>query len=423
MINRKIGPEIKAVENLILPKTRRYTLDNGIPVHEINMGTQDVLKLEIIFKAGRPYEQKKLVARATAAMLKEGTASFKSAHIAETIDFYGGTLSIPINLDTSNIVLYSLSKYFEQLLPIVAEMLTVPVFPEKELESFVQRNLQRLQVDLSKSDVIAYRKITEYIYGKDSPYGYNSFTATYNDLTTDDLKTHFNKNYGTNNCLILISGRVDSKISQLLNKYIGSIHNPKPIQHQPLTFKTNPGQKIKIEHPDTVQTAIRLGQRLFNRKHPDYQGINFLNTVLGGYFGSRLMANIREDKGYTYNIYSSVDAMVFDSYFYVGTEVGNEFVEPTLKEIYKEFELLQNEPIDNDELEMVQNYMLGNLLTMLDGAFNVSEVVKTMVVEDLPSNYFETLVTNIKNMDAKQVQLLAQKYLNKEDLWEVTVGV
>lgn len=423
MINRKIAPEIRDVENLILPEARRYTLDNGIPVYEINMGTQDVLKLEIIFKAGRPYEQKKLAARATAAMLKEGTDSFDSAHIAETIDFYGGTLNIPINLDTSNIVLYSLSKYFEELLPIVAEMLTVPIFPEKELQTFIQRNLQRLQVDLTKNDVIAYRKITEYIYGKDHPYGYNSFAETYDDLGVDDLKAHFNKNYGTNNCVILISGKINKNISHLLNKYIGSIHNSKPIQHQPLLFTTKPAQKVKIEHPDTVQTAIRLGQRLFNRKHPDYQGVNFLNTVLGGYFGSRLMANIREEKGYTYNIYSSVDAMVFDSYFYVGTEVGNEFVEPTINEIYKEFELLQQKPIDKDELEMVRNYMLGNLLTILDGAFNVSEIVKTMVVEDLPKDYFQSVIKNIKEMDAKRVQELAQKYLNKEDMWQVVVGV
>jgi predicted Zn-dependent peptidase len=320
-------------------------------------------------------------------------------------------------------VLYSLSKYFEQLLPIVAEMLTVPVFPEKELKTFVQRNLQRLQVDLTKNDVIAYRKITEYIYGKDNPYGYNSFAPTYNDLDVEDLKAHFDKNYGTNNCIILISGKINSEISRLLNKYIGSIQNTKSIQHQHLTFKTNPAQKIKVEHPDTVQTAIRLGQRLFDRKHPDYQGVNFLNTVLGGYFGSRLMANIREEKGYTYNIYSSVDAMVFDSYFYIGTEVGNEFVEPTLKEIYKEFDLLKNELIDKEELEMVRNYMLGNLLTMLDGAFNVSEIIKTIAVEDLPRDYFQTVIKSIKEMDAKQVQILAQKYLNKEDLWEVIVGV
>lgn len=423
MIDRKIGPEIREVQNLTLPEPYHYTLDNGIPVYEINMGTQEVLKLEIIFKAGRPHEQKKLAARATAALLKEGTASFSSAVIAETVDFYGGTLNVPVNLDTSNIILYSLNKYVEQLLPIVAEMITVPVFPEKELDSFKQRNLQRLQVDLTKNDVVAYRKITEYIYGEHQAYGYNSFPKHYNALEVADLKRHFDRNYVMNNCTLIVSGKINKDISRLLNQYIGSIQRFKPLQHQPLSFRTVPPQKVKIEHPDTVQTAIRIGQRLFDRKHEDYQGINFLNTVLGGYFGSRLMTNIREDKGYTYNIYSSVDSMIADSYFYVATEVGNEFVKPTLAEIYKEFEKLKKEPIEKEELEMVQNYMLGNLLTMLDGAFNVSEIVKTMVMEELPQDYFQSLVQTIKNMDEERVQALAQQYLNEEDLWEVIVGV
>ena len=180
-------------------------------------------------------------------------------------------------------------------------------------------------------------------------------------------------------------------------------------------------QKIKIPHIDSVQTAIKVGCKLFNRNHPDFNGLYILNTILGGYFGSRLMANIREDKGYTYNIFSSVDAMFHDGYFYVGTEVGNEFTEKTLAEIYREMNLLKENLIEEEELNMVKNYLLGNMLTMLDGPFNVSEVVKTYVVENLPVTDFNKLTQTIKNITAEELRELAKKYFKPENMWEVIV--
>ncbi len=423
MLNRVKAPDIQEIGNLELPCPKVYYLDNGIPVYVTNLGTQEVLKLEVVFFSGRPFESKKLVSRATANLLKEGTKNYSATDIAETIDFYGGTLSIPVNLDTSNIALFTLNKYFDNLIPVVSELLSQPSFLEDELESFKKRNIQRLQIDLTKNDVVAYRTITGKIFGEDEPYGYNSFPETYELLRKKDMEVHFARNYISGNCKIFLSGKINDKILKSVNKHLGQViaeGKSKPFEYYP--FFEAP-QKIKIERPGTIQTAIRIGRKLFNKKHPDFRGFYILNTILGGYFGSRLMANIREDKGYTYNIFSTVDSMLFDGCFYIGTEVGNEFVEKTKDEIYKEFEILQNEKIDKAELQMVQNFLLGNLLTMLDGAFNVSEVVKAHALEGLPFSEFEALVRAIKTISADEIQQLAQKYLQKEDMWEVIVGV
>ncbi len=183
-----------------------------------------------------------------------------------------------------------------------------------------------------------------------------------------------------------------------------------------------PPKKIKIPLPNSVQTAIRIGSRLFNKRHQDYNTMYLLNTILGGYFGSRLMNNIREDKGYTYNIYSSIDTMQRDGCFYIGTEVGNEFVESTKEEIYKELNILQNELVGEQELKMVRNYLLGNLLTMLDGPFNTGEILKTMVLDELSRQDFDNLVNTIKYISAEEIQMVAKKYFNRENLWEVVVG-
>ena len=421
MLNRAIMPEIKEVKNLVVPPPVLWHLSNGIPVYETNLGTQDIVKLELVFFAGRPFERKRLASRATAAMLREGTTHYSSGDIAEIVDYYGGTLSLPISLDTGNVLLYSLRKHFDKLLPVAADMLSGPTFPQEELDAFIERNKQRLQVELTKNDVIAYRKFTELLYGAKHPYGYNSFPETYAALTREDLLTHFQENYTAGNCLIFLSGKIDKQVRLLLEEHLGKAILPGERRQIILPPTDSQPKKMKIPHPDGLQTAIRIGSRLFNRTHEDHNGMYVLNTILGGYFGSRLMTNIREDKGYTYNIYSSHDAMLYGGYFYVGTEVGNEFVEPTLREIYHEMEELQEELVDDEEMSMVKNYLLGNMLTNLDGPFNIAEVVKTFISEGIPLSAFETLATDIRTVTAEELRELARKYSKKEAMWEVMV--
>lgn len=420
--DRRQAPPIRAIERLQLPPILTYRLSNGMPVYEIRLGTQEVVKLEVIFHAGRPYEVKKLVARATAAQVKEGSRQHHSVEIDEHFDFYGSSLSVPSNLDTANLVLYSLTKHFGQVLPMVAEILADPVFPEEELLQFRQRNQRRLLVDLSKPDVVAYRQITECIFGESHPYGYNSRPADYDQLTRADLSDHHRRLFNAGNGFILISGKTDDALLSLLDQHLGQAIPPGPAAVASPVVTTRPPGQIHLPFPDRVQAAIRIGRRLFNRQHADYPGLYVLNTILGGYFGSRLMANIREEKGYTYNIYSLLDNMRFDGGLYIGTEVGNEFVEDTLRQIYREMEELQETLVEEEELEMVRNYLLGNFLTMLDGPFNVSEVVKTLLTDGVPPAHFDELVATVQTIDAPALRSLAQQYLNRQDMWEVVVG-
>ncbi|MFK8005171.1 MAG: M16 family metallopeptidase [Saprospiraceae bacterium] len=423
MPDRSIQPKIKDISNIHIPDYEEHQLDNGIPVYEVNMGTQEILKMEIIFHAGRPFEHQKLVARTTSALLREGTKKRKGSEIHEMIDFYGGTMSVPVNLDTSNIVLYSLTKHFEKLLSVLSEILLEPAFPEEELEIFKKNNKQRLQVDLTKNDVVAYRAVTENIFSSTHPYGYNSHAGTYDDLSRKELLHHFDRNFHAGNCKIVISGKTSPKIIHLLNEYIGKTLVKKEVVKSKVITAYPAAEKVKIHLPDTLQTAIRLGCKLFNRHHEDYIDFYILNTMLGGYFGSRLMSTIREKKGYTYNIFSALDPMHFDGYFYVGTEVGNEFVKPTLEAIYGEFDKLKKEPIKKEELKMVQNYLMGFFLTNLDGAFNVAELVKISRTENLPKDFFKNMVSRVQSITAEELMLLSQKYLKEEKMWEVVVGI
>jgi len=422
MPNRKKAPNIKSIDSLALPECQVHHLSNGIPVYEVNMGTQEIIKLEVVFRTGRPQEHKKLIARATSRLLKEGTVTQSSAQIAEKIDFYGGSINTPINLDISSVILYSLNKHFEKLLVLLADILANPIFPERELDTFINNNVQQLKLNLNKVDVLAYREITERIFGSEHPYGYNSTEQMYQAINREDLIKHFNEEYISEQCFIIVSGKLNDNCINLLEKHLGKAIQSGTPSKIILPSDIPSPRHIFQTHPQAVQSSIRIGCKLFNRHHEDYKDFFILNTVLGGYFGSRLMANIRENKGYTYNIFSSLDTMVHGGYFYIGTEVGNEYVEKTIQEIYKECIILQNELVKEEELEMVKNYLLGNMLTMLDGPMNVSEVIKTIVSDQIPFSDFAALENSIKHINPEQIRTLAQKYLSPKDMWQIVIG-
>ena len=355
-------------------------------------------------------------------MLKEGTRRHTSAEIAEFFDFYGASIGMPYNLDNSSFTLYSLSKHLEILLPMVAEILTNAAFPAHELTSLIERYKQRLQVDLNRADVVAYRQLTEFIYGATHPYGYNSSKAGFEGLTRADLQQHFKQHFHAGNCMIVISGKLASNTANLLERYLGKIPKQATSISNDFPAIIDSPQHVYIPHNEKSQSAIRIGRRLFNRKHPDFLGMYVLSTLFGGYFGSRLMMNIREQNGYTYGVYSSLDTMRHSGFLYIATEVGNEFIELTLKEIYKEMKVLRETEASAEELQMLRNYLMGTLLNGLDGAFNASELVRALVLDGLPLSYFQDLVNTILHITPKQLQQLAQQYLQEEDFWQVVVG-
>lgn len=425
-LNRKSPPLIREVSQLTLPRPTLLRLDNGIPVYTLDYPEQEIFKLEAVFRAGRPEETQKLAARATAQLVREGTHTHTGAEIAEKIDFYGGTYSAPTNLDTSNFLLFSLKKYAAELLPVFAETLREPVFPEHELDTFRQTNIAELLVELEKPEVRAYREVTARIFGEQHPYGYNSTPDDYQALTRAHLQAHFDCWYTPANCRLFASGRVDDEILGLLNQHFGQIKKSGHIpDEQAIRFLPAPqaaGAPVALPHPGSLQTAVKIGRRLFNRRHPDYNGMFVLNTLFGGYFGSRLMMNIREKRGFTYNIYSTADAMFHDGCFYIATEVNPGKASTAIREIFAEMRRLREEPVGDEELAMVRGYLLGMLLNGLDGPMNASDLVRGQIVDELPWEAFEQLVDTIRGITPAQLQELANRYLQPNDFWTVTVG-
>ena len=419
---RSAGPAIHDIGTLQPPEWQATTLPNGTRMVEVSMGTQELVSLEIIHFASRGQEDIAGASRATARLLREGTKQLSSQSIAQQVDYYGASMSTGANLDFSFIKLFTLRKYFDDLLPIIKQVRYEPTFPQAELDRYVKNNIQKLAMDESKVELRAYKAVTEAIFGESHPYGYNTTQAMYEALTRKDLVQHHQRYYGSDNCLIVLSGMVDSDLRKAVIEAFGTVQQHVPSKPYPQPQPIPTPATISLPASDKSQTGIKIGLKLWDRSHPDFASIFVLNTVLGGYFGSRLMSTIREEKGYTYSIYSGLDMLRHDGYFFVSTEVANEYVEDTIATIYQEIEKLKNELIPDEELQMIKNYLRGNFLNMVDGPFKVAGLVKLMEINELPATFFTGLSQYVNDIEASEVRRIAQQYLHRSQMVEVIVG-
>lgn len=422
MLNRTQAPAFKQVNEIKFLHPEQSFLDNGIPVFSINSGEQDLVRIEFIFDNVNWQDDKPLQAIATSTMLNNGTKHLTAKEIADKIDFYGAFFQTEYGNDQSTVTLYTLNKHLASVLPIVKEVLSESVFSQSELNIYIQNQKQKLQVNLKKNDVVARKQFAQALFGNTS-YGYNITAKNYDDLQQDELTTYFSAAYTPKNCTIIVSGKFEKQSLNLLNQYFGQRWGG--IQQSAIndfSFEKVKRNPIYIEKPDALQSAIRMGKIAINRTHPDFAGFQVLNCVLGGYFGSRLMANIREDKGYTYGIGSGVASMKDAGYFFIATEVGADVCSDALNEIYKEIDLLKQELISEEELSLVQNYMLGSMLGSLENVFSHADKFKNIHFYGLGYDYYTNYIYTVKSITANDIKNLANKYLAIDDFTEVVVG-
>ncbi len=424
-LDRKQSPAFKTVEKIQMIHAGEQRLRNNIPVYSINAGTQELIKIEFLFSAGMYQQEIPLQASTVNAMMEEGTSKLTAAQIAEKIDYYGAFLETGVSQDSASIVLYTLNKHLKSTLPVVEQLIKDSVFPKNELDTHIRNKKQAFYVNNQKVANIARKRFTELLFGEKHPYGINVKESDFDAIDKSHLKDFYSKYYRASNCKIILAGKVDDDVFGLLDNHFGgndwnaetdlsSKSIPKIVtseEHSHLVFKE-----------DAVQSAIRIGKVLFNKTHPDFQSLQILNTIFGGYFGSRLMSNIREDKGYTYGIGSGIVSLQNSGYFFIATEVGVEVCQNAINEIYFEMNRLRQELVPEDELQLVKNYLLGTFLRSIDGPFALAERFKGIMEYNLQYDYFDNYIATIKEISASKLRNLANAYFDKDSMLELVAG-
>jgi zinc protease len=434
MLDRTISPDFQTIKAINFPPVKAISLSNGIPLYVINVGEQPVIKIEFSFEAGNWQETQNGVSLFTSKMITEGTSKNSSAQISEYFDKFGSFTESGQGLDRANFIVYGLKKHLPSLLPMVQELLQDSVFPEKELDSLQSIQLNSLQINSEKTSFIANKTFRKTIFGDAHPYG-NSLDETAIEGINQDVLLNFYRNYWQGKPFkIFLSGNISDVEIDLMEQYFGGLkltqaadlvvsgHWDAQSDHGRLRSIPTVNENIVIEKEGAIQSSIRMGKHLMTRKHPDYFPMLLLNEILGGYFGSRLMKNIREEKGLTYGISSNLALFAQAGYFVIGTDVKREFTQQTIDEIHKEIKILQTELVTENELETVKNYMVGSFAGSLNTPFDIADRYKVIFSENLPLDFYKNYIPNIQQISAIQLLETANKYLAQDTLTEIVVG-
>jgi zinc protease len=419
MLDRKTAPGFVQNTSFDLIKPRKQTLPNGTDVFFIHGGSQDVLKIEVLFKAGRWFETTWGASYFTSHLLAKGTKHKSSFEIAQWFDRYGAYLEVNAGLDVVSIALYALTKNLQPVIGLLQEILQQPVFPEKELDQSRSIYIQNLKVNHEKTSFLASKHFRKNLFGEDHPYGREIEEADINGLQQKNLFDYFNTFF--QDFSVFISGKFDASHEALIAD-IFSAWKTTPSPGKVLKPATLSPSSQYIEKEGSVQSSIRMGTRSIVRSHPDYAKAVFVSHILGGYFGSRLMKNIREEKGLTYGIHASLHPLRHESYLAIGADVNKENVDITFSEIRKELKRLREEKISLDELETARNHFIGSLQSELATPFAHADKLKTLYLFGLPADYYQRMIATVHQMNQAQVIETGEQYFHEEKFLEIAVG-
>ena len=418
VLDRKIPPSFEKQFSFNLPPPEILALSNQLNLVWIK-GAQDIIKLDFIYRAGKWLEPKAGVAYFTAQMLEKGSERYTAQQIAEILDYHGAQLEISAGSDFISVAVYTLSKNIPKILPVILDIIQQPNFPQEELSLLVDIFKQNLKVNSEKNSFLASKYFHKNIFGSTHPYGRSVEEADVNTITPEDLSLFFEKFFSPHE--VYLTGNLSSNEFDLITSSLSKLKK----KNTPVVTNANStsGLQIeKIEKTESVQASIRMGRKLFTRSHSDYPAFLLLNHLLGGFFGSRLMKNIREEKGLTYGIYSSLTPHLQDGLFVIGTDVNNEKASLTIEEILKELKSLQKTLVPLSELELSKNHLLGSLQLEISNPFSITEKIKTTRLHQLSSDHYTNLFKIISSAQPAELQQLAKNYWQESDLFICQVG-
>lgn len=420
MTNRTIAPIITIPSTLKVKDEKKTTTANGVEIYSLDFHEYDVLRVSFVFRAGTKYQTKPFSASSVAGMLSEGCAKYSAREIAEMLDFYGMYFDNSTDRDYTVITLCTLKRFFAKGMELLGEMLSSPSFPEQEFNIYKNKKKQEIAIHRSKIDFVAREHFAKAIFGAKHHYGTSSHETEYDKLTREDLAELFSRLYTRENLFVVTSGNL---CPESLNEIIRVADSmPSGVKSCFSPIPCTQTKDVFIAWDKAQQSVIRIGLPLFTRRHPDFTAMQVLVTALGGYFGSRLISNLREEKGYTYGIFAGLINMEDEGYLAVSTEVACSVTDAAVSEIYKEIDLLTRELMSTEELTMVKSVMMGEMLRVLDGPFGIADVTIENILTGRSNTFLHSQVSEIMSMTPEKVMLMAQKYFIRENFTTLIVG-
>lgn len=419
MMKRTTQPEVQTIEHISFVKPHIFDISADVKLLWMDQVTNDTVRLDLFFNAGIT-KGSDSIPSIVHSLLFSGTDKYSSVEIHERIDTLGGFLDTDISFETSVVSIYCLKEYILEIAQIVSDAIQNLVFRENEVDDVLRSLKQQYAVNQKRVKYVAQQQFRKHLFASQEAYSSISKEADYQEAKIKEYKAFWKEYYLNGLSRITLVGNVKQDEVDALIDLFGKWSRSEKTSF-PTEFPMKP-ERLDFPLPDAMQTAIRMGKFIMSKKHEDYIEFQVLNTVLGDYFGSRLMSNIREDKGYTYGIGSGMMDLQGCSYFVVVTEVGKEVTEATLQEVKLEMERLQREMVGEEELDLVKNYMLGQLLKSADGPYAMLDMFNSVDLHGLDLTFYDEAIEKISQITPERVLELAKKYLNFEEFLIITAG-
>jgi predicted Zn-dependent peptidase len=419
MIDRTTAPPFNRTTSFDLIQPQKKIFKGGAEAYFVLGGTQEVSKIEIVFPAGRWVEKVWGVAYFTSNLLSKGTKKKASFEIAHLLDLYGAHLEINSGLDNVSVSLYILNKNFEPAIQLFRELLAESVLPQDELDLLKSIYLQNLKVNYEKTSFHASRLVRKKIFEDTHPYGKELDESDVHLIHRDSLLQHYSEFF--RNGTIFVSGRVSEKNESRIADVFSSL-GYNSITRNDFSNSDRQYSREVMAKDGSVQASVRLAKKSVSKTHLDYTDALFLNHILGGYFGSRLMKNIREDKGLSYGISSSLQTLKNDSYLVVGADVNRENLDLTFDEINKEIKRLRTEKIDEEELDVARNHFIGGLQLEITTSFAHADKIRSIVLYNLPQNHYQKMIDRVDAITSDDLIRVANQYFAEDSFIQIAVG-
>ncbi len=416
-------PAIHNFTDLRLTCPTPVRLPNGMPMWVIGNGEDEVCRLTLIMGGGAMHERKSMIAYLTAANVLQGNRQQTPAEIAEALDYHGAWKSSQAHDFCSILSISSLNEHLEKMATLFMNCVTQPSFPADELAVTKQRLASNCATNRQQVKTLASDAMRQLYYGTHHPLARITTPEGIESITLDDVKQFHAEHYNSSNCRAIVSGKVTDRELDIVERTVGAWNCPGAIDDEVEPPIEPQDQMLKvIDKPQAVQSAIYITLRAVPRRHPDYNRLRILIMALGGYFGSRLNQNIREQKGYTYGISAYLAGRKADAFIGINTECATQYTWPIIDEVKKEMLRLHTELIPDVELNIVKQHIMSDLAKTLDTPFTVAEYVNSTLLFGTYPEYFNDQVTTLEQVTAQELRELAQRYLRPELMRIVVAG-
>ncbi len=421
-IDRSKAPQFSLPSEFTLPAPQQFQLSKGNRLFFFRTPGIDAVKLEVIGASSRSTlpNLHALIPSFTLQMLQEGTTQASAQQLAEFFDYHGAEVYPTLSYTQEGLSLLCIKKHLFALLPTFISLFTEATFPVENLEKRKSQRKLSLKLDQEKPSSRAGQLFKKGLFGSEHPYGQEITEAHISEITPELLKAYYQTQLWKD-CSLFLSGdftlqELDTLVAQL---------EQLPLKHgAQLQELAIPSSTLIFEEDKegAVQSSIRLGAWAIPKKHADYPALAVFNTLLGGYFGSRLVKNIREDKGHTYGIHSTLVELDQYAYWMIAADVKKEHQKEVFEEIDKEIHRLRSELADSEEIEILRNYLVGQLFSKFSSPFDLIEQFKGVYYSGLDFSFYENRFNYLKKFTAADLLNIGERYFSCADRVKVRVG-